>query len=106
MTDLEKAGISMEQITTQLLDDAIKLFDEAFEKLIAAVAAKKDSSQSAGLAAKAKMQTQSAALPRRLSSRLLTPPSRIGLRTTRSIVSGSAISRSGPMMTKINGSAG
>ena len=63
MTDLEKAGISMQQITTQLLDEAIKLFEEAFQKLIAAVAAKKDSSQSDGLATKAKIEAQSVALP-------------------------------------------
>jgi transaldolase len=37
MSDLEKAGISMKQVTGQLLDDAIKLFDDAFAKLINAV---------------------------------------------------------------------
>ncbi len=41
MADLEKAGISMKQVTDQLLDDAIKLFDEAFAKLLSAVEAKK-----------------------------------------------------------------
>lgn len=41
MTDLEKAGISMKKVTDQLLDEAIKLFDEAFDKLMAAVAQKK-----------------------------------------------------------------
>jgi transaldolase len=41
MADLEKAGISMKKITDQLLEDAIKLFDEAFDKLLAAVAQKK-----------------------------------------------------------------
>lgn len=41
MNDLEKAGISMKQITDKLLDDAIKLFDEAFEKLLAAVGQRK-----------------------------------------------------------------
>ena len=45
MSDLENAGISMKQVTTQLLEDAIKLFVEAFEKLIAAVAAKKDTAK-------------------------------------------------------------
>ena len=30
MADLEKAGLSMQKITGQLLDDAIKLFDDAF----------------------------------------------------------------------------
>src|SRR4029077_7322088 len=33
MSDLEKAGISMKQITGKLLDDAIKLFDDAFTQL-------------------------------------------------------------------------
>lgn len=37
MTDLEKAGISMRDVTDQLLEEAIKLFDDAFDKLIAAV---------------------------------------------------------------------
>jgi transaldolase/glucose-6-phosphate isomerase len=37
MTDLEKAGISMRDVTSQLLEEAIKLFDEAFDKLISAV---------------------------------------------------------------------
>lgn len=41
MTDLEKAGISMQQITAQLLDEAIKLFDDAFQKLLSAVEQKK-----------------------------------------------------------------
>jgi transaldolase/glucose-6-phosphate isomerase len=63
MSDLEKAGISMQQITTKLLEDAIRLFDEAFDKLIAAVAAKKNSAGTDGLASKAKIETQSAALP-------------------------------------------
>jgi len=37
MIDLEKAGLSMKKITDQLLDEAIKLFDDAFAKLIDAV---------------------------------------------------------------------
>jgi transaldolase len=41
MTNLEKAGISMQKITDQLLDEAIKLFADAFAKLIAAVEQKK-----------------------------------------------------------------
>ncbi len=32
MSDLEKAGISMQKVTDKLLDDAIKLFADAFEK--------------------------------------------------------------------------
>jgi transaldolase len=41
MADLEKSGISMKKITEQLLEDAIKLFADAFEKLLAAVEQKK-----------------------------------------------------------------
>ena len=41
MTGLEQAGISMQKITGQLLDEAIKLFADAFEKLLAAVEQKK-----------------------------------------------------------------
>jgi transaldolase len=41
MKDLERAGISMQKVTDQLLDDAIKLFDDAFQKLLAAVEQKK-----------------------------------------------------------------
>jgi transaldolase len=41
MADLEKSGISMQKITSQLLADAIKLFADAFEKLLAAVEQKK-----------------------------------------------------------------
>lgn len=43
MADLAKAGISMEEVTTQILNNGIKLFDEAFEKLLAAVEEKKTS---------------------------------------------------------------
>jgi transaldolase len=41
MTNLEKARISMQKVTDQLLDEAIKLFADAFAKLIAAVEQKK-----------------------------------------------------------------
>ncbi|HKF52275.1 MAG TPA: bifunctional transaldolase/phosoglucose isomerase, partial [Candidatus Acidoferrales bacterium] len=37
MQTLAKAGISMKQVTDDLVDDGVKLFVEAFEKLIAAV---------------------------------------------------------------------
>jgi len=42
MSDLGRAGISMKQVTDKLLNDAIKLFDEAFEKLLSAVEEKKN----------------------------------------------------------------
>ncbi|MGC2695092.1 MAG: transaldolase [Candidatus Angelobacter sp.] len=43
MNDLEKAGISMKKVTEQLLEDAIKLFADAFQKLLSAVEQKKKS---------------------------------------------------------------
>ncbi|HEY2821825.1 MAG TPA: transaldolase [Candidatus Acidoferrum sp.] len=36
MSDLEKAGISMKEVTEKLVVDGVKLFAEAFEKLLAA----------------------------------------------------------------------
>ncbi len=42
MSDLEEAGISMKKVTDQLLDEAIKLFDDAFAKLLGAVEQKKN----------------------------------------------------------------
>ena len=41
MADLERAGISIKQVTSQILDEGIRLFDEAFQKLLSAVEAKK-----------------------------------------------------------------
>ena len=41
MADLETAGISMQDVTEQLLEEGIKLFDDAFTKLLAAVAGAK-----------------------------------------------------------------
>lgn len=37
MADLESAGISMKQVTDKLTDDGVKLFADAFDKLLAAV---------------------------------------------------------------------
>jgi transaldolase/glucose-6-phosphate isomerase len=37
MDDLAKSGISMKQVTDQLTDDGVKLFAEAFDKLLGAV---------------------------------------------------------------------
>jgi transaldolase/glucose-6-phosphate isomerase len=37
MSDLAKAGISMKQVTDKLTDDGVKLFADAFDKLLAAV---------------------------------------------------------------------
>jgi transaldolase/glucose-6-phosphate isomerase len=37
MQDLTRAGISMKQVTDQLTEDGVKLFAEAFDKLLAAV---------------------------------------------------------------------
>ncbi len=37
MADLERAGISMKAVTDQLTEDGVKLFADAFDKLLAAV---------------------------------------------------------------------
>ena len=37
MDDLERAGISMKQVTDKLTDDGVKLFADAFDKLLASV---------------------------------------------------------------------
>ena len=37
MDDLAKTGISMKEVTTKLTDDGVKLFADAFNKLLAAV---------------------------------------------------------------------
>ena len=62
MSDLAKAGISMKQVTDKLLDDAIKLFDEAFNKLLSAVEEKKTSA----VTAKPKVHCQTFDLPQQL----------------------------------------
>jgi transaldolase/glucose-6-phosphate isomerase len=41
MSDLARAGISMQEVTERLLDEGIQLFDDAFTKLLAAVDLKK-----------------------------------------------------------------
>jgi transaldolase len=38
MDDLAKAGISIKEVTDKLTDDGVKLFADAFDKLLAAVA--------------------------------------------------------------------
>ena len=47
MRDLEKAGISMRAVTDRLLDDGIKLFAEAFDKLLGAIGQKKSDPEKA-----------------------------------------------------------
>jgi transaldolase/glucose-6-phosphate isomerase len=37
MKALAEAGISMQQVTDQLLADGVRLFSEAFDKLLAAI---------------------------------------------------------------------
>ena len=37
MDDLAKVGISMKEVTDKLTDDGVKLFADAFDKLLAAV---------------------------------------------------------------------
>jgi len=59
MSDMEKAGISMREVTGKLLVEAIQLFDEAFDKLIAAVDQKKTKPEQV----KPKIEKQSCQLP-------------------------------------------
>ena len=37
MADLDRSGILMKAVTDQLTEDGVKLFEEAFDKLLAAV---------------------------------------------------------------------
>ena len=62
MADLEKAGISIKQVTSKILDDGIKLFDEAFAKLLSVVEEKKTSA----VTAKPKIDCQSLDFPQQL----------------------------------------
>ncbi len=55
MQNLAKAGISMKEVTDQLVDNGVKLFAEAFEKLLAAV----EQSMKAAPKPKLAMQTYS-----------------------------------------------
>jgi len=60
MQDLAKAGISMKEVTDQLVVDGVKLFADAFEKLLAAV------EQTMKAPAKSKSAMQTYSLPRAL----------------------------------------
>src|SRR5205814_1520408 len=53
MQDLASVGISIEQVTDQLTDDGVRLFDEAFDKLLAAV----EKSTQGGTTPKISLQT-------------------------------------------------
>lgn len=57
MQNLAKAGISMKEVTDQLVDDGVKLFVEAFGKLLAAV------EQTMKTSPKSKMAMQTYSLP-------------------------------------------
>jgi transaldolase/glucose-6-phosphate isomerase len=48
MADLERHGISLDQVTAQLVEDGVKLFAQAFDKLLAAVARKRADAARAG----------------------------------------------------------
>jgi transaldolase / glucose-6-phosphate isomerase len=62
MAELKKVGISMDQVTSKILEDGIKLFDEAFAKLLSAVEEKKTSA----VTAKPKVDCQSLDFPQQL----------------------------------------
>ncbi len=67
MSDLEKAGISMREVTNNLLDEGIKLFDDAFDKLIAAV----DQKKTEPVKSRPKVHCQKRDLPPALESEVL-----------------------------------
>jgi transaldolase / glucose-6-phosphate isomerase len=62
MQTLPRVGISMKQVTDQLTDEGVKLFAEAFDKLLAAV------EKSTKREVKPKIAQQSASLPQDLAS--------------------------------------
>jgi transaldolase / glucose-6-phosphate isomerase len=62
MQSLPRAGISMKQVTDQLTDEGVRLFAEAFDKLLAAV------EKSSKREVKPKIAQQSSSLPQDLSS--------------------------------------
>jgi transaldolase/glucose-6-phosphate isomerase len=62
MDTLPKAGISMKQVTDQLTDDGVKLFAEAFDKLLEAV------EKSTKSEVKPKIAQQTSSLPQDLAS--------------------------------------
>ncbi|MHB8485608.1 MAG: bifunctional transaldolase/phosoglucose isomerase [Candidatus Acidiferrales bacterium] len=57
MQNLAKVGISMREVTDQLVDDGVKLFEDAFKKLLAAV------EQTMTTSPKSKMAMQTYSLP-------------------------------------------
>jgi len=65
MSDLAEAGISIDKITDQLTNDGVRLFEEAFDKLLAAV---EKSTQEGGHTPKINLQKQS--LPDQLAKQV------------------------------------
>ncbi len=93
MADLEKAGISMKEVTEKLVVDGVKLFADAFQS--ASGGDRQDR-----WSARVSLNRQSYKLPAQLSGARSRRRSKIGKRTTRSGGSGSATLRSGPAPTK------
>src|ERR1700687_5500311 len=98
MASLEKAGISMKEVTEKLVVDGVKLFSDAFKQLL------EGTGKTAGVRAGPSIPSSTSCQGSlRVSSR---PPLMIGKRTTRSGACGSVTPPSGPAATKISGWAG
>ena len=89
----------MKAVTDQLTEDGVKLFAEAFDKLLAAVEKRAKKPRHP---AREASSTNCRPISRNRSS----PPSMIGTRTTKSSACGPTTPPSGPTPTKANGSAG
>ena len=76
MADLEKAGISMKEVTDKLLVDGVKIFAEAFDKLLEATGKPRR--------ARVSLNRQSIQTAAELSGGRAAAPSTIGRRATRS----------------------
>jgi transaldolase/glucose-6-phosphate isomerase len=63
METLERLGIAMTEITDTLLDDGLRLFVEAFEKLFSALDTESQAARAAGAAGGPRRERQSYALP-------------------------------------------
>ncbi len=99
MTTLGRAGISLDDVTDKLVEDGVRLFADAADKLLAAVAKKRAD------ILEQQVDEQKLALGHALETRSANSP-RNGATTAISASCGSAISRCGPMPTRIAGSAG
>ena len=100
LEELEKSGISLDAITTELVKDGVKQFADAADKLYGAVAHKRAASLGGGIDAAAASRSATA------SGRPSRRAPRTGARTPKSAGSGTRTNRSGPVTTRTSGWAG